>query len=273
MDMKYGIIVFNKNEYYGDFYEELNSRLLNNSYKDFYFSMNNPKDNQFNYDNNKLYICANNEHINSDDILNNITFTLDILQSEHNLIDISKEYAQNEDYKDLVFEFNFVFMFKNNIINRTYYFIDSCDLLDNDNDAVNNYINGSKVATSNYGILLISVDNDIWNIKKRIIKYLPRTSEIAVYDKRNPASKLLRYRFDDIIFAISDLENLFSHTCNIIDHIHTKLLRENYYLEANPLKDKEYSSIKITFITYKEIYNTKFYLKRDYEREYYSKYR
>ena len=43
MDIKYGVMVFNENEIYKDFYEELYARLAKIKGQDFYFTTNNPE--------------------------------------------------------------------------------------------------------------------------------------------------------------------------------------------------------------------------------------
>ena len=95
MDIKYGVMVFNENEIYKDFYEELYARLAKIKGQDFYFTTNNPENDKFNYSN-ILYICVNSEYIESDNILSHFTFTLDVLKRDFNLVDITKEYAKNE---------------------------------------------------------------------------------------------------------------------------------------------------------------------------------
>lgn len=170
MDMKYGVMIFNQNEIYKDFYVELYKRLSKINNQDFYFTIDNPENDKFNYDN-VVYVCINNESIESDNILSHFTFTLDVLADNFSLVDITKEYAESEEYKDLVFEFNFVLMFNKKIINRTYYLIDESNLLDTNNDIVNNYINGNESSVSNCGILIISVSNDVWDVKKLLINF------------------------------------------------------------------------------------------------------
>lgn len=265
MDMKYGIIAFNENEIYKDFYEELYARLAKIKGQDFYFTTNNPENDKFNYDN-ILYICVNSEYIESDNILSHFTFTLDVLQRDFNLVDITKEYAKSEEYKDLVFEFNFVLMFGKEIINRTYYLIDESDLVDNNNDVINNYINGNEVLLSNCGILIISADNDIWEVKDLLIRLLPRMSNFVNFDKKNPASKLLKYRFGNVVYAVSDMKNICFHATSIVTHICDKIIYEYPYLEADIVRDEEYTHIRITFITYNEICNYELYTKLDWDR-------
>ena len=265
MDMKYGVIAFNENEIYKDFYEELYARLAKIKCQDFYFTINNPENDKFNY-NNILYICVNSEYIESDNILSHFTFTLDVLADDFSLVDITKEYAESEEYKDLVFEFNFVLMFKNKIINRTYYYIDNADLLDNDSEAINIYINGNENSTSNYGILIISADNDIWEVKDLLIRLLPRMSDFVNFDKKNPASRLLKYRFDNVVYAVSDMKNICFHATSIVTHICNKIIYEYPYLEADIVRDEEYTHIRITFITYNEICNYELYTKLDWDR-------
>lgn len=265
MDMKYGVMIFNQNEIYKDFYVELYKRLSKINNQDFYFTIDNPENDKFNYDN-VVYVCINSESIESDNILSHFTFTLDVLADDFSLVDITKEYAESEEYKDLVFEFNFVFMFKNKIINRTYYYIDNADLLDNDSEAINIYINGNENSASNYGILIISADNDIWEVKKLLINFLPIMGDHVNFNDKNPVSKLLRYRFDNILYATSDYDDIFKHTCFLIEHICSKIFNEYPYLPANPIKDNEYSHVRISFITYDGIYNKEIYTKLDWDR-------
>lgn len=265
MDMKYGVMIFNQNEIYKDFYVELYKRLSKINNQDFYFTIDNPENDKFNY-NNILYICVNSEYIESDNILSHFTFTLDVLADDFSLVDITKEYAESEEYKDLVFEFNFVFMFKNKIINRTYYYIDNADLLDNDSEAINIYINGKESSVSNCGILIISVSNDVWDVKKLLINFLPIMGDHVNFNDKNPVSKLLRYRFDNILYATSDYDDIFKYTCFLIDHICKKVFNEYPYLPADPIKDVEYSHVRISFITYDGIYNKEIYTKLDWDR-------
>lgn len=263
--MKYGVMIFNQNEIYKDFYVELYKRLSKINNQDFYFTIDNPENDKFNYDN-VVYVCINNESIESDNILSHFTFTLDVLVDDFSLVDITKEYAESEEYKDLVFEFNFVLMFNKKIINRTYYLIDESNLLDTNNDIVNNYINGNESSVSNCGILIISVSNDVWDVKKLLINFLPIMGDHVIFNDKNPVSKLLRYRFDNILYATSDYDDIFKHTCFLIEHICSKVFNEYPYLPADPIKDGEYSHVRISFITYDGIYNKEIYTKLDWDR-------
>lgn len=267
MDIKYGVMVFNENEIYKDFYEELYARLAKIKGQDFYFTTNNPENDKFNYSN-ILYICVNSEYIESDNILSHFTFTLDVLIRDFNLVDITKEYAKNEEYKDIVFEFNFVLMFNKEIINRTYYLIDESDLVDNNDDVINNYINGNEVLLSNCGILIMSVNNDIWEVKNLLTRFLPRMADHVNFNKKNPASRLLKYRFNNILYATSDFDDIFEHSCFVIDHICRKIFYEHPYFPADIAKDEEVSHIRMTFISWKGIYNKELYIKLDYDKIY-----
>ena len=272
MNLKYGIMIFNRDDDYKSFYKKLLERLpTKKDNKEIYFTKSNPINSSFNYSNNKFYICIKNENILFENIIKFIENVIENIKNEFNLLEISVEMAEYDEYKDTIFNFNYVLIINNNIYNISHYFINNPDKWQKFfyREYFNEYYPAIKFTINKnryFGIMMLDVDNDIWEVKKLLLKFLPKKNDHFNFNKKNPTSNLLKYRFDNVLYAVSNYDDIFKHTCFLIEHICSKVFNEYPYLPANPIKDNEYSHVRISFITYDGIYNKEIYTKLDWDR-------